>query len=89
MSWSIDLSKDADKFLNKNQHLKDDLISEAKKLISKLNGETVNINFKKLSGIWDGYYRIRKGKIRIIVYLNYLKKVVYVDTIDFRGDVYK
>lgn len=89
MNWSIDLSRDADKFLRKNQNIEDVLIIEIKKLINKLEGETVNINFKKLSGIWDGYYRIRKGKIRIIVFPDYLNKVIYVETIDFRGDVYK
>ena len=31
-----------------------------------MKGEDVNINLKKLGGDWEGYYRLRKGKLRII-----------------------
>ena len=89
MSWTIEYSKDANNFLKKHQHTKDILIGEIKKLIQKLNGETVNIKFKKMAGDWDGYYRIRKGNIRIIVYLDFGKNIVYTENIDFRGSVYK
>ncbi|MBN1364916.1 MAG: hypothetical protein JW976_08950 [Syntrophaceae bacterium] len=89
MSWSIEYSKDADTFLKKQRHIKDKLIGEIKKLIQKLQGETVNINFRKMTGDWEGYYRIRKGKIRILVHLDFSASVVFVENIDFRGDVYK
>jgi mRNA interferase RelE/StbE len=89
MTWSIEYSKDADNFLKKHRHIDDVLIGEIKKLIHKLNGETVNIKFKKLTGDWEGYYRIRKGKIRIIVFLDFSKHGVHVENIDFRGSVYK
>jgi len=89
MSWSIEYSKDALKFLVKHQDIEEILIEEIKKFILKLNGEKVSINLKKLHGVWEGYYRIRKGKIRIIFYIDYTNFVVYIDTIDFRGDVYK
>ena len=89
MNWSIEYSKDADNFLKKQRHIEDVLIDEIKKLIQKLQGETVNLNFRKMTGDWDGYYRIKKGKIRIIVYLDFSKHVVFVENIDFRGNVYK
>jgi len=89
MSWSIEYSKDAQKFLDKHQDIEETLIDEIKKFILKLNGEKVSINLKKLHGVWEGYHRIRKGKIRIIFYLDYPDCIVYIDTIDFRGDVYK
>ena len=89
MSWSIEYSKDADAFLKKHRTIEDSLVSEIKKLLQKLRGETVNIKFKKLTGDWEAYYRIRKGKIRIIVYLDFTKKIVYAENIDFRGNVYK
>jgi hypothetical protein len=89
MNWAIEYSKDTDSFIKKHRHIKDVLIGEIKKLIQKLNGENVNIKFKKLTGDWEGYYRIRKGKIRIIVYLDFAKHVVYTENIDFRGNVYK
>lgn len=89
MSWSIEFSKDTQKFLDKHLDIEDMLIDEIKKLILKLKGQKVGINIKKLHGVWEGYQRIRKGKIRIVIYLDYSDCIVYVDTIDFRGDVYK
>lgn len=44
---------------------------------------------KKLKGSWAGYYRIRKGKIRIIFDVDYKNKAVFIEKIDFRGDVYE
>ena len=55
----------------------------------KIKGENVNIDIKKLSGEWEGYYRLRKGKLRIIFEPNKTDKVLFVERIDFRGDVYK
>jgi mRNA-degrading endonuclease RelE of RelBE toxin-antitoxin system len=58
MNWSIDYSKDADKFLAKNPNLKNSIKNEIKKLIRKLSGETVSIDFKRMHGEWAGFYRI-------------------------------
>jgi mRNA interferase RelE/StbE len=40
-------------------------------------------------GEWDGYHRIRAGKLRIIYWFDEKEDVVYVDHIGPRGDVYK
>jgi len=55
----------------------------------KMKGENINLDLKKLSGEWEGYYRLRKERIRIIFEPNRIDKVLFVDRIDFRGDVYK
>jgi len=55
----------------------------------KLNHLDVNIDLKKLKGIFNNTYRIRKGNIRII--FQYYKQeihIVSVENIDFRGNVY-
>jgi mRNA interferase RelE/StbE len=44
---------------------------------------------KHMAGEWDGYHRIRAGKLRIIYWFDEKKDVVYVDHIGPRGDVYK
>jgi mRNA interferase RelE/StbE len=54
-----------------------------------MKGGSVNIDLKRLVGEWEGYYRLRKGRLRIIFELNKIDKVLFVDRIDFRGDVYK
>lgn len=89
MTWSINYSKSSNKFLEKQPQIKNEIFDEINKFIRKLNGETVNINFKKLTGDWDGFYRIRKGKIRIVVKVNKSESAVIIFDIDFRGSIYK
>lgn len=88
MKWRIDYSREAEKFIEK-QNIRSEVREELKKFLLKMTGENVNIDFKKLSGNWEGYYRLRKGKLRIIFEPNKIDKVLYVERIDFRGDVYK
>jgi mRNA interferase RelE/StbE len=88
MTWRIDYSKDAHKFILKNK-ISDDVSNELKKFLLRLKSIDVNIDLKKLSGDWDGYYRIRKGDIRIIFAVNKQEKALYVEKVDLRGRVYK
>ncbi len=88
MTWRIDYSRDAEKFIKK-QNIKVEIREALKKFLLKIKGEDVNINLKKLEGDWEGYYRLKKGKIRIIFAVNKTEKVFYVEKTDFRGDVYK
>ena len=88
MSWAIEYSNDADKFRDKNLHLKSDISNEIKKLVLRFSGNPVNLDFKKLHGKWEGYHRIRKGQLRIIVEIFRNEQIIYVKRIDFRGSVY-
>jgi len=47
------------------------------------------LNIRKLKGEWQGFYRIRVGRIRIILRIDRNEKTIFVYDIDFRGDVYK
>ena len=42
-----------------------------------------------MKGEWKGFYRLRIGKIRIIFNINFENEQIYIDRIDFRGDVYQ
>ncbi len=44
---------------------------------------------KNMAGDWVGYKRIRLGNVRIIFWLDKEKKIIYVDHIGNRGDIYK
>jgi len=88
MTWRIDYSKDAHKFIQKNK-LQDDVSGELKKFLLRLKGVDVNIDLKKLAGDWDGYYRLRKGDVRIIFAIIKQGKVLYVEKVDLRGRVYE
>jgi len=89
MIWTIGFSRDADKFLARN-HMEAEAIFELIKLaVRKFRGETVNLNIRKLKGVWQGYYRIRRGDLRIIASFNFDHNAALVEVIDWRGSVYK
>ena len=88
MKWTIEYSGDAEKFIEK-QNIHNEVREELKKFLMKIKGENINIDLKKLGGEWEGYYRIRKGRLRILFEPNKNKRILFVEKIDFRGDVYK
>ena len=89
MSWYIDFSSNSLKFL-KQKNLKESfIIIKIKLALCKFRGENVNINIKKLKGEWEGFYRIRSGRLRIIVEFCFETNRVYVEEIDYRGNIYK
>ena len=87
--WKIGLSKDANKFIDKENIKDDELLVLAQKFINYSKGLEENIDVKKLKGEWKGFHRIRTGKIRIILKGDFKEKSIFVDRIDFRGNVYK
>lgn len=88
MDWEIDLSRQAEKFLAKN-HLPDEfVIVPIGKAMKKLFGESASVDIKRLSGAWAGYYRISSGKIRIVFSFDAEERRVFVEVVDYRGNVY-
>jgi len=88
MKWTIDYSRDAEKVIQ-GQRIDDKVKEELKKFLIKMKGGNINIDLKKLREDWTGYYRLRKGKLRIIFELNNIDKRLFVEKIDQREDVYK
>ena len=88
MKWEIGFSRDAEKFL-KRENLRSETVAEIIKFLKRMKGESVSVDVKKLKGDWQGFYRIRKGKLRIIFELNFHEHLIYVARIDHRGKVYK
>jgi len=89
MNWQISLSKDAEKFLAKNKLPKENIFEIIRKSIKKLQGEDINVDIKKLKGEWQGFYRSRVGKIRLIAEFDFDNYLVFIENIDYRGGVYK
>jgi len=88
MKWRIDYSREAEKFL-KRPDVHVSVVEELKKFLTTMTGGRANVDIKRLAGDWEGYYRVRKGKLRIIFDVDKHERVLYVERIDFRGDVYK
>jgi mRNA interferase RelE/StbE len=89
MKWIVDFSDDSLKFLKKNKIREDYIIEKVELTLKKLKGEDINVNIKKLKGRWEGFYRIRFGKLRIIAEFQFQDNRVYIERIDWRGNVYK
>ena len=89
MNWCVDFSKDALKFLDQNNLKEDFVVDKIKLALKKFKGEHINVNIRKLKGEWEGFYRIRFGKLRIIVEFQFEIYRAYIDKIDWRGSAYK
>ena len=88
MKWEISFSREAEKFM-KRENLRSKTITEIINFLRRMKGESVSVDVKKLKGDWEGFYRIRKGRLRIIFDLNFDEYQIYVSRIDHRGEVYK
>ena len=89
MTWKVETSRESEKFLAKNQLTKEEVFGLIEKAVRYFRREDINIDIKKLKGDWLGFYRIRSGKIRIIAEFNFENSAVFVEEIDWRGNVYK
>ena len=89
MIWRVDLSRDAEKFVQANRIEKEEALALIGKAIQRFQGESINIDLKKLKGAWQGFYRIRMGKMRIIAEFDFENSAVFIEQIDWRGNVYK
>jgi len=89
MNWELRISRSAEKFLEKNQFTFEEVSNLIKKAIYFFQGEKVNVEIKKLKGKWTGFYRIRKGRLRVIAEFDFENSAVFIEEIDWRGNVYK
>ncbi len=64
-------------------------LNRIKEAISKLmDWPNPAFNIKQMSGDWKGYHRMRVGKVRVIFWPDTDNKIVYIDHIGPRGDIY-
>lgn len=70
MKWEIGFSREAEKFL-KRENIRPEAVAAITKFLKIMKGEPVSVDIKKLKGDWQGFYRIRKGKLRIIFKLKF------------------
>ncbi|MBO3754205.1 MAG: type II toxin-antitoxin system RelE/ParE family toxin [Candidatus Brockarchaeota archaeon] len=93
MEWKIRIHRRALKFL-------DEIPEEERKLVEdKLNNLLKNLesgtllhtrlDVKKLKGTWEGFLRLRVGKIRVIFKIEIENKEVLIYNIHYRGQAYR
>jgi len=88
MKWHIELTKHAGSFIDANHIPKEYIFNIISDTIKNFQGEIVLIDIKKMKGEWKGFYRIRKGKWRIIAEFDFDNNSVFIENIDWRGNIY-
>jgi len=91
MAWKTGFRKEVLKFLESLPSEQRNQIKEKiNEFLDSLEGQKrVNLDIKKLRGDWEGFMRLRIGKIRVIFKIYKDEKIVVFYEADFRGDVYK
>ena len=87
--YKVIFSKSSKTFLKRNPGYKTKTIEISKKFIRLISGEKEKLDVKKMKGKWEGFYRVRSGRTRILLSIDIDEKVLYIDRIGFRGDVFK
>lgn len=88
MIWRLRISREAEKFLAKNQLTTKEIVELVGKAVRYFHGEDINIDIKKLKGTWMGFYRIRNGRLRVIVEFDFQNSIASIEEIDWRGNIY-
>jgi len=91
---AIRFRKQAIKFLQKTNPEDADRIQEQlRQLLLAVEMQGIipftDLDIKKMKGKWDGFYRLRMGKIRVIFTVSLDTAAVEIFTIGTRGDIYK
>ncbi len=90
----LKLSKNAIKFLKSLSKKEQQKIKQKLKYLVDTINENNTIPFQELSikiltGNWQGYLRLRVGKIRVIFRIDNIEKEIFVYEIDYRGNIYQ
>lgn len=85
--YKIELSRKAAKFYQNADSI---TVKRLNFAFSKLSENSFShYNIKRLSGELDGSLRLRVGSMRIVYSVDEISKIVYIEVIGFRGNVYK
>ena len=91
---TIKFRKSAIKFLQSaDEETKANIRQKLSQLIDAIENQSIipfnDLDIKKMKGKWEGFYRLRIGKLRVIFKTDLVLKNIEVYIIGFRGDVYK
>lgn len=93
MAWKVEFKKDTLKFLSRqNQDIQEQIRHSINTLLDYLNKNIIPfhiLDIKRLKGKREGFIRLRRGRIRIVLKLDTSLQIVRVYAIDYRGDIYK
>ncbi|MDJ0681001.1 MAG: type II toxin-antitoxin system RelE/ParE family toxin [Xenococcaceae cyanobacterium MO_167.B52] len=91
---SLKFRKSAIKFLQSaDSETTANIRQKLNQLVSSVENQSIipfnDLDIKKMKGNWEGYYRLRIGKIRVIFIVDLTLGDIEIYNIGFRGGVYK
>ncbi len=91
---SLKFRKSAIKFLQSaDSETTANIRQKLNQLVSSVENQSIipfnDLDIKKMKGNWEGYYRLRIGKIRVIFMVDLTLGDIEIYNIGFRGDIYK
>lgn len=88
--WTYSFSKRSLQFLEQiDREAKDRIKAKLLELGDYLEGKSpASVDIKRLKGKWEGFYRLRVGKVRVILSFDRQQKVMVLHDMGFRGDIY-
>mgnify|MGYP003885876995 CR=1 FL=1 len=90
--WKLRLHRSARKFLETLDPSQRSRVAERlNDLLTYLEKGTLpyaRLDIKRLRGEWEGYLRMRVGKLRVVFRLDPESKIVYVYSVHYRRRVY-
>ena len=92
MEWRIKFHKSARKFTeNLDEKRRRNLLERLEKLRTGLEEGVIpfrNLDVRKLKGVWEGFFRVRVGEIRVIFKIDVTERVIWIYNIHYRGKIY-
>ena len=88
MKWRIGFAKQATTFIDRNNISKEQIFYLIGEAIRNFQGEEASIDIRKMKGQWQNFYRIRKGKWRLVALFDFDTNSVFIENIDWRGNIY-
>ena len=93
MNYKIIINKTSSKYLNNlDLKTKEKILQKIKSTKEWLESKSnIMPDIKSMQGEWKGYYRLRVGNYRVIfrVESNSEIRIMFIESIDNRGDIYK
>ena len=91
---TLKFRKSAIKFLQSaDSETTSNIRQKLNQLVSSVENQSIipfnDLDIKKMKGNWEGYYRLRIGKIRVIFIVDLTLGDIEIYNIGFRGGVYK
>lgn len=93
MNYRLIINKTSNKYLNNlDLKTKEKILQKIKLTKDWLESKSnVMPDIKSMQGDWKGYYRLRVGNYRVIFRIESQIeiRIMYIESIDNRGDIYK